>query len=155
MEQSPDKLMELYLQKAPGVLFTFQFIEEFLRMYIAYCYQIINFKVSKHIPFKYNYKDLQKDSLGTLLSKFKKFSKDSSLIKEIENLVKDRNYSAHEVYLLTYEQQKDSKYLLREIEKIDEIARKGEECRERISAQLKEVEAVWNRIREGKNIENV
>jgi hypothetical protein len=150
MNQSSEKLMALYLQKVPCVLLTFQYIEEFLRMYIAHCYQIINFKVSKHIPFKYNYKDLQKDSLGTLLSKFKNLSKESSLIKKIENLVKDRNYCAHEAYLLAYEQQKDSKYLIKEIEKIDEIARKVEDCRELISGQLKQVEAVWNSIREGK-----
>lgn len=150
MEQSSNNLVKLYMQKIPGVLLKFQFIEELLRMYISYCYQIIHIKVFKLIPFGYNYKDLQKDSLGKLITKFKKLSKDSSLIRNIENIVKDRNYCAHEVYLLTYEQQKDLEYLMIEIKKIDEITSKAEDCRKRLSAKVKQVENVLNCIREAK-----
>ncbi|MGA9111715.1 MAG: hypothetical protein ACLPSL_06300 [Smithella sp.] len=151
MEESSDNLMGIYFQKIQGVLLTFQFIEELIRMHISYCYQIIYLKVSRHIPFKYNYKDLQKDSLGTLISKFKKFNKDSSLITNIENIVKDRNYCAHQAYLLTYEQQRNPEHLIKEVKRIDEIIGKAENCLERLMAEGKQIEGIYNSIREMKS----
>ena len=138
------------MKKLQGILVTFQFIEELLRMYIAYCYKIISLKVSKFIEFKYSYKDLQKDSLGTLISHFKKLSKKSSLIKNIEQIIKDRNYCAHEAYLLTYEQQKDSNYLLKEIKKLDEMISKTQNCFELLLAEVKQIEEVCKNIHEVK-----
>jgi hypothetical protein len=146
MDASASHLLGQYFEKLPEALLKFQFIEEVLRMYIAYCYQIICLRVSKQIPFKYEYNDLQKDALGTLLGKFRKCSNNDLLIGQIENIIKDRNYCAHEAYLLTYEQQKDSGYLAAEIEKMGKIITKAEDCRQLLSAELRQLEGIRNSI---------
>jgi len=150
MNSSADNLLGQYFQKLPEALLKFQFIEELLRMYIVYCYQIISLRIPKQIPFKYKYKDLQKDALGTLLGKFKKFTNNALLIGKIESIIKDRNYCAHEAYLFTYAQQNDSLYLAAEIGKIDTIITKAEDCRQFLSEELKQLELIKNSINESK-----
>ena len=59
MDKSADQLLAQYFEKLPEALLKFQFIEESLRMYIAYCYQIISLRIPKEIAFKYGYNDLQ------------------------------------------------------------------------------------------------
>jgi hypothetical protein len=151
MDQSPENLLGQYFQKLPEALLKFQFIEELLRMYISHCYQIIFVRTSQQIPFKYEYKDLQKDALGALLRKFKRFSDNNTLIGKIENIIKDRNYCAHEAYLLTYAQQNDPGHLRAEIEKMETIITKAEDCRQLLSAEVKQLEAIRNSINESKS----
>jgi hypothetical protein len=151
MDKSADQLLGQYFEKLPEALLKFQFIEESLRIYIAYCYQIISLRIPKEITFKYGYNDLQKDSLGTLLRKFKKFSANDLLIQKLGSIVKDRNYCAHQAYLLTYKQQKNPGYLAAEIRKMGKIIAKAESCRELLSAELSELERIKNRIYKSKD----
>jgi len=150
MTEQENKTIEQYLQKLPDALLNFQFIEEFLKMYIAYCYEIITLRVSSHIPFKYRYKDLKKDALGKLVMKFKKINNNDKLIGKIEKIIKDRNYCAHEAYLLIHEQQNDPEYLSKEIAKLEKIVLEAKECLQEISAELKHVEAIKNSLKESK-----
>ncbi len=151
MNKSADKLLSQYFLKLPDALLNFQFIEESLRMYIAYCYEIISVRVSKQIPFKYRYKDLEKDALGKLLSKFKRFNSNNELIGKIEKVIKDRNYCAHKAYLLTYEQQNDPDYLKSELEKLENIVNKAKECMHFLSAELKQAEEIKKSLSKSNN----
>jgi hypothetical protein len=74
MSNDLDSLSSEYNSKLQSAMVTFQFIEESLRMYIDLSFWIIIKKIDNIIPFNFSYKDVQKDSLGTLLDKFKKFN---------------------------------------------------------------------------------
>ena len=139
-ESTAKLLLDKYFDKLPGALLNFQFIEESLRMYIAYCYEIISKRVSELIPFKYRYQDLKKDSLGRLLNKFKKLNNNERLIDKIEKLVEDRNYCAHEAYLLTYEKQNDPDYLTKELAKLENIINEAKECVQLLFSEVKKIE---------------
>jgi len=147
MTEQANNTIEEYFNKLPDALLNFQFIEEFLRMYISYSYEIISLSVSPYIPFKYSYKDLEKNALGKLVSEFKKLNKNEEVTKKIEKIIKDRNYCAHEAYLLTSEQQNDPEYLSKEIAKLEKIVRKAKECLKGISAEVKRVEGIRNSLK--------
>ena len=151
MPQSPNDLLEQHIHRFSSAVMEFQFIEELLRMYISYCYYIIHLSLSKKIPFKYAYKDLQKDSLGKLLDKFKKFSNNNELIKKIDHIIKDRNYCAHKAFILTYEQQKNFDFLAAELEKVERIITKARDCTQLLLAEVGQVEGIKNSIEESKS----
>lgn len=150
MTEQISDILRQYFQKLPEALLNFQFIEESQRLYIAYCYEIIALGVSQHIPFKYSYKDLKKDSLGTLTRKFKNFCNNDKLIGKIEIIIKYRNDCAHKAYLLTFEQQNDSEYLSKEIAKLEKIVLKAKECLSELSAELQHVQAIKDSLNESK-----
>jgi hypothetical protein len=137
---------EEYFDLVSQSLMEFQFIEEAFRMYISYCYNIITNKVTGHIPFNFTYKDLEKDALGTLLWKFKKFSNNKKLAIKIEKLIKERNRCAHEAYLLTYEQRHSSAYFENEVEKLKSTIVQAKESLAELFKEVKHVEKVLNAL---------
>jgi hypothetical protein len=100
-----------YSLAVQGVLVDYQFIEEGLRMYAALSYDLIRLRLGKDLPFKFEYADTEKDSLGKLVSRYEKLSSNITIMKELKELVPHRNQVAHQSFLHTTEQQRSAEYL--------------------------------------------
>ena len=109
-------------------------------MYICSVYVLINNRTEEVITFKYNRKDVENNSLGTLLKKFEKLNTNKELIKKIKSLIKQRNHVAHQGFLLTYEEQQDDKFLSEQIESIELIVKSSKECLDLLLVELKKVD---------------
>lgn len=103
--------MDKYSNALNKVLTDFQFIEECLKMYMVYADRIIQINVSSYFPYKYNRKDVEKLALGKLTDRYSKLSDNISLVKQIQEVMKKRNDLAHQGFLFTSEEQKDTKLL--------------------------------------------
>ena len=108
-------------------LVTFQYLEEGLRMYISNAYEIIKNKLNGTIPFYYTYKDVEKDSLRKLISKFEKFNSNKKLIEKIKKLIPRRNKIAHNSFLFNFKEI-DTNELSLKIEKMEKILEEGKSC---------------------------
>jgi len=82
-----------------AVLTDFQFMEEALRLYIEAVYELIRFRLNKQVPFRLDYNSLEKDALGTLVTKFSQLSDKADLIAALRALVPKRNQCAHKGFL--------------------------------------------------------
>jgi len=140
-------LHQEYWNKLGNALTNFQFIEESIRMYLHFSYRIVSRKLENRTPFNFSYKDVRKESLGTLLEKFEKFNSNTRLIKKIRSLTKERNFIAHRAYLMTSEEQKDDKYLSKQIKKIEEIIDKSNKCFYELNKETEKVSDIFESIK--------
>ena len=129
-----------YHDTLSSVLIDFQFIEESLKMNIASCYEIVLSSLDGLIPFKFDYKDLEKDALGVLITKFEKFSDDTSLIKELRDLVQYRNGAAHKGWLLTPNEQRNPERLKKLTSELTMTKNRTKVVLQRLIDKAKEVE---------------
>lgn len=121
MAEIADVAYKQYSVAVQSVLVDYQFLEEGLRMYAAYAYELIRTRLGEELPFKYSYVDTEKDALGKLIARFEKFSDEADLIKELKELVQHRNSVAHESFLLTKEQHDDVAFLDAQTEKLNSL----------------------------------
>ena len=75
-----------------------------------------------------SYDDVEKDALGTLVSKFEKVSDHTKLLRELRDLTKHRNGVAHRGFMLTAEEQQDAGTLRRLTKEIDLIKKRTQPC---------------------------
>jgi len=140
-------LLDEYFKKVQIALLNFQFIEESIKMYITFSYWIVIKKLEKQLPYNFSYNDVKNNSLGKLLKKFEKFNSEKKLINEIKQLIKDRNFIVHQAYLLTYEEQKDDKYLSEQIKNLEKIIVRSKKCLNELSQELQKIEKIKNSIK--------
>jgi hypothetical protein len=133
-------LLEEYKEIIRDILIDFQFIEESLRMYLCYCYGYIAKRLSDTIPFRFNYKDVEKDALGTLINKFAKFNDNTSLISELRELTKHRNECAHRGFLLTSKESHDEPRLEKKLIKLKETEDRTKQCLSTLFSEGKKIE---------------
>jgi hypothetical protein len=141
MTQKKTGHFDTYIAMIGDILIDFQFIEASLRIFLSNSYQYIAKRLSGKIPFRYDYRDVEKNALGTLINKFQKLNDNKSLISELKDLSKYRNEYAHRGFLLTYEQMHDVLYLESELKTLREIKKRTEQC---ISVLHKE----WGKVQE-------
>jgi hypothetical protein len=140
MNSKPESIhLEEYMAVVRDILVDFQYIEEGLRMYISNCYRLSAKRLAGTIPFRFSYKDVEKDSLGALVSQFEKLTHNTSLVSELKKLAPHRNEYAHRAFLLTYEEQHDQPLLKRVLNTYKSLKIQTKEC---VFAVLKEGEKV-------------
>ena len=93
-----------YKQSTLRALSCFQLLEFSLKIYVAVAYDLIRNKLKDDIPFKYDYKDIKKHSLGMLLNTFQKINDNIELQNRLKSLVKGRNRLAHQALLVAHEE---------------------------------------------------
>ncbi|MBA7490420.1 hypothetical protein ES702_00958 [subsurface metagenome] len=140
-------LLTEYWNTLQNALLNFQFMEESIRMYLAYAYWIVSKKLDKQIPFRFTYIDVKNDSLGKLLKKFEKFNSNKQLIDKVKQSIKERNYLAHRAYLMTSEEQKDDEYLSKQIEKMKKIVVSSRECLDELTQESRKLEKIKKSIK--------
>ena len=131
----------------------FQFIEEALRMCLIRDYALIYFRTKDVLRFNLPIKELEKDPLGRLISKFEQFSNDSALVSSLREMQPFRNQCAHRGMLLTVEQQRDVQYLAAETAMMEARRKDTQSCFNKILAESQRLEAILNDPRRRDQVE--
>lgn len=134
------KYFDDYVNLISATLVNFQFIEEGIRMYISGVFKFIETELSGVIPFHYNDKDIEKDSMGKLINKFEKFNNNNDLIAKLKDLIKYRNECAHRGFLLSNKQAYDEKYLKTRLEHLETVEKRTTDCLSRLQKEVVKIE---------------
>ncbi|MDD3296241.1 MAG: hypothetical protein PHU64_02655 [Candidatus Omnitrophica bacterium] len=132
--------MRKYIDDITATLAKFQYIEEFLRMYIQKVNSRIRKTMKGKIPYKYSEKWVKKDSLGTLIDKFEKNNDNKILIKRLKSLVPERNKIAHKGLLITRDQIVNVSSVKLKKEKLKKIRISAGVALNRINDEIRKIE---------------
>ena len=122
-------------------LFRFQFIEEGIKIYLESAYLIVKVKLDGVLRVRLTRKQIETKSLRQLISEFEKFSENDPLVADLKQLVEDRNFVAHQAFLVGASQLGNVDSLRQHIDKINSISGKAEKCVETLMKEIKAVEA--------------
>lgn len=95
MEESSLDEEKFYLDVA-NALSGCQLVEQELKLYISEALQLVTKCVGDKLVFKMTGKDYENSSLERLIEIFKKLSNNNSLIKELNEFKKERNFLSHQ-----------------------------------------------------------
>ena len=115
-------------------------------MYIKLIYDIIRFSVNDNIAFKFTYSDIEKHALGKLIAKYEKLTNREDLVKELKDLVRQRNIIAHQAYLLSTEQMTDITYLDDQSDKLRMLSERTQKANAEINKELTQATDIFERI---------
>jgi hypothetical protein len=132
--------LEEYNREVQLVMLDFQFIEESLRCYLSTVYKVARKRLNGDIPFKLDARDLLKDALGTLVSRFERHTNDDELVKELRDLIKHRNETAHRAFLLRAEETADSEFLRRQTDSLAQVKARTGPCVMKILERWEEIQ---------------
>jgi len=90
----------VYIDETNRALISFQFIEELLRIYLDYAYQLIQLRVGDVLPVRLARKDVERFPLGHLIREFAKFNDTKGLVEGMGRLARLRNELVHRGLLL-------------------------------------------------------
>ena len=76
-------------------LVAYQLIEENLKLYINFSFQLIRIKLSPSIPFKFEGAEFDNAPLERLLHVFSRLTDNELLVARLNKLKSDRNFVAH------------------------------------------------------------
>lgn len=119
---------ESYKNAVYLVSLDFQWIEELLKIVIGASYEVIRRSVPPSIKFRPNRKMLEKESLGRLVSKYEEVSANNKLISELRSIASDRNFCAHQSFVLSLEEQGNPSYLERETRRLEKVRERSRAC---------------------------
>ncbi|MCK4795174.1 MAG: hypothetical protein KAV87_66200 [Desulfobacteraceae bacterium] len=131
-----------YVEVVRDILWNCQVIEEGLRRYLIASYEYIQKKMVGSLPFHFDQGDFDKDSFGTLVSKFEKLSDNSSLVSQLRMLTEHRNKCAHRGFLLKVRQWCDTDFIDSELERLIEIRSGSETCTSSVMKEYKRVKGL-------------
>ena len=109
-----------------------QFIEETLKMCILSAVRIAGVKLSPYFPLRYKASEIAKLPLGLLIKKFSKINDDERLLQDLRDIVKDRNFVAHQSLLFTLGELEDTDFMGNALAKLSEIADRAGKIHKRV-----------------------
>ena len=125
-----------YVAEINRAIVSFQFIEECLRMYLGYAYELIQLRVGDALPVRLARKDIEHWSMGRLIREFSKFSDNSGLVQGMLKLASLRNEIVHRGLLLTAEETQDNQHRERQAERAQRIADGADGCFHELFAEI-------------------
>ena len=120
----------------------FQWIEELLKIVISSSYEAIRRSAPAKIKFRLTRKALEKDSLGKLISRYEQVSGNDELIKKLRNIANERNFCAHQSFILSLEEQKDAEFLRKETARLHKVRERSRTCVMALQGELNEFVAL-------------
>lgn len=132
-----------YAVNAIDALSDMQFVEESLRMYLTRVYALIQKRLNNEVGFSYAYPEVEKDSLGTLVGKFERHCRNAELVGKLKALPSERNFLAHESFLLREEQWKDQSHIDSLSERAVKAKANARECFKEILSEMAKVEKLF------------
>lgn len=133
---------EEYAEVVRDILWNCQVIEEGLRRYLIASYEYIQKTMAGSLPFHFDRRNFDKDSFGTLVSKFEKLSDNSSLVSQLRTLTEHRNKCAHQGFALKVKQWCDTDFIESELERLVEIRSSSETCASSVMKEYKWVKGL-------------
>lgn len=98
MSEAPKVKNEIYISAAQNALFTFQMIEEALKICIRGSYEILVRSAPSPVVFSFEAEAITNSPLGQLIKMFSRVSANRTLIEDLKSIEKWRNFCAHRVY---------------------------------------------------------
>ena len=98
MSEAPTVKNEIYISAVQNALFTFQMIEEALKICIMASYEILARSAPPPVVFSFDTVAITNSPLGQLIKTFSRVSANSILIKELKSIEEWRNFCAHRAY---------------------------------------------------------
>ena len=117
-----------YFDNLPRALMAFQYLEGLLKFYIRDCDRIIQKSVKDSFHYSVREKDIEKMPLGRLIEEFSRRTNRKDIISALKKLNKYRNQVAHTAYIVTIEEQKDSKRMKELSHRITMVTKAVETC---------------------------
>lgn len=133
---------EEYVDVVCGILWNCQVVEEFLRRYLTASYEYIQKTMAGSLPFRFDRKDVENDSMGSLVSKFERFSDNASLVTQLKSLTKHRNICAHRRLALTVKQWCNGGFIESELQSLLEVRSSSETCSSLVRKEYKRLEGL-------------
>jgi hypothetical protein len=106
-----EDIQDLYGKATLQMLTQFQFLELFLKAYIATAYRFIALRLDGAMHFGYSEKDLDSLSLERLLTIFCKLNANATLVARLNKLRAQRNHIAHKAMTIATGKYADIKAL--------------------------------------------
>jgi hypothetical protein len=120
--------LKQYFDLLPQCILNYQFIEEGLRFCLFRQHLIVAIKVKGILPYKPPVDSIKDAAMGKLITYFRAFCDDETLLKCLNDVKKKRDHIAHQGYLLTYEQQSDPQYISGQLEELELAYREAKDC---------------------------
>lgn len=130
-EQAFDK----YMRSVQLLMLDFQFIEELLKIVIGCSYEALRRSAPSLVRFRPTRRDLEKKPLGRLIDKYEDVSHNDTLVKQLREVVQDRNFCAHQSLVLHFEKQQDVQFLQSECLRLEAIRRNTKPCVDALAAE--------------------
>ena len=88
-----------YIMAVQQAIFSFQIIEEELKICVGLSYEIIAKSAPSPIIFRFDSKNINNASLGNLIRMFSRVNRNVELISDLEKVLQWRNFCAHNAFL--------------------------------------------------------
>ena len=134
-----DNVSQDYLRRLPQCLVTFQFVEEALRMYVDSVDLVIQDKMKDFFHYDGLGESLSKMSLGSLIREFDRRTDRNDIVSSLKRLARERNYFAHQGYLLSLKQLAGYTDISDLTSRLDDAHEKAIECLESLKHEIKRV----------------
>jgi DNA replicative helicase MCM subunit Mcm2 (Cdc46/Mcm family) len=129
-----------YIAAIHKALFSFQMIEEALRICVGLSYEVLEKSAPKPIAFRFNPKDINKASLGKLINMFSTVSSNTELASDLWKVVEWRNYCAHNAFVHEFlDRTTKSPFKAHGSEDVEAVAKVARSLVERLGAEMKEI----------------
>ncbi|MCB2215824.1 hypothetical protein [Desulfofustis glycolicus] len=138
---------EAYIKAIGHILFSFQMLEEGLKICVGLSYDIISAVVPSELSFKVNAKKIEKSSLGSLITLFSDVTKNHSLVTDLKNIVQWRNFCAHNAYLHEFQNRNDqSNFSNHSIEDLVKVLKHLNELVNRVGIEVAKLREVQKKL---------
>ncbi len=131
------------------VLLDFQWIEELLKIIVSSSYEAIRRSAPPGISFRPNRTFLEKYSLGRLVGKYEEVSTNESLVTELRSITNERNFCAHQSFVLSLEEQHSIGFFEKEIKRLEAVRVRSRAC---VMALQKELQFIVKLLNETPDI---
>lgn len=88
-----------YVLAVQNALFTFQMIEESLKICVGLSYEIIKLSAPPPTAFNFDTNNINNAPLGKLIQMFSSVTTNQQLVSELRKILKWRNFCAHRAYV--------------------------------------------------------
>ena len=131
-----------YADVVRDILWNCQVVEESLRRYLTASYKYVQKTMAGSLPFRFDRKDIENDSMGSLVSKFERLSDNTSLVTQLKSLTKHRNMCAHKAFALTVKEWCDAEFVGGKLESLLQIRSSSETCASSVKKEYKRLEGL-------------
>ena len=147
MSEAPTVKNEIYISAVQNALFTFQMIEEALKICIMGSYEILVRSAPSPVVFSFDAAAITNSPLGQLIKMFSRVSANSTLVKELKSIEKWRNFCAHRAYAHEFLKRKTSEAVSQsDIDDLQKVIAAGVKLVEKLGVEIVAIQAAHAKL---------
>jgi len=147
MSKAPKAKNEVYISTVQNALFTFQMIEEALKICIRGSYEIIVRSAPTPVVFNFEAAAITNAPLGRLINMFSGVSANSTLVTELKSIEKWRNFCAHGAYAHEFLKRGTSEAVSQnDIDDVRKVTAAGVKLVEQLGVEIVAIQAAHTKL---------